>query len=91
MQSSDYSNHPAFQNLSPEKLELLMQFATGNKPNTPTEMMSYLMGFRKKAQDKGITFEEQESNFIIEQLTASMNPADRQKAQMILQMIKRRR
>lgn len=91
MQSSDYSNHPAFQNLSPEKLELLLQFAAGSKPNTPAEMMSYLMGFRKQAQEQGITFEEQESDFIIEQLTASMNPADRQKAQMLLRMIKRRR
>ncbi|MCD8231670.1 MAG: hypothetical protein LUD14_07630 [Clostridiales bacterium] len=90
MTTDEMQNNPAFQNLSPEKLEFLMNFMSEEKTGSAREMMRMLTAFSGKARDRGIRFSEQETDFVIDHLMESMPPAEKQRAKMILRMLKRR-
>lgn len=91
MESNDLKNNPAFQNLSPEKLEFLMNFMGQQKTNNAKDMMAMLMAFSNKAKGQGIQFSSNETDFIIEHLKESMSPQERQRVDMILNMMKLQR
>lgn len=88
MESNDLKNNPAFQNLSPEKLQFLMNFMGQQKTNNAKDMMALLMAFSNKAKGQGIQFSQNETDFIIEHLKESMSPQERQRVDMILNMMK---
>lgn len=91
MDTSDFLNNSAFQNLSGEKLRFLMEFMQRTKPHSSGEMLPFLMGFVNGARKQGISFSEDETNFIIEHLKETMTPQERQKTDMILRMMRSRR
>ncbi|MCD8365632.1 MAG: hypothetical protein LUC83_07465 [Clostridiales bacterium] len=90
MTSNDMQNNPAFQNLSPEKLQFLISFMGQEKSNNARDMMSLLMAFSGKAKKQGILFSAEETDFIIGHLTESMSPGERQRANMIINMLKQK-
>ena len=45
MDQNFFSQNPAFQNISPEKLAFLMNFMNQEKPNSSRDMMAFLMNF----------------------------------------------
>lgn len=89
--SDDFVNNPAFQNLSPEKLQFLMNFMGQKKTTNSREMMALLMAFSNKAKGEGIQFSQTETDFIIDHLKESMSPQERQRTDMILNMMRNRR
>ena len=50
MDQNFFSQNPAFQNISPEKLAFLMNFMNQEKPNSSRDMMAFLMNFVAKSQ-----------------------------------------
>ncbi|MCC8152019.1 MAG: hypothetical protein LIO96_11355 [Lachnospiraceae bacterium] len=90
MTPNDLQNNPAFQNLSQEKLQFLMNFMGQEKSGSARDMMSLLMAFSGKTRSQGIQFSGDETDFIIGHLMESMSPAERQKANMILSMIRKK-
>lgn len=88
MENKDIKNNPAFQNLSPEKLQFLMKFMGQPKTNNAKEMMALLMAFSSKAKGEGIQFSENETDFIIEHLKENMSPQEQQQTNLILNMLK---
>ena len=89
MNESDISKNPAFQNLSPEKLQFLKSFMGQQKSSNANEMLALLMAFSGKAKGQGIQFTQYETDFIIEHLKENMSPQDRQKTEMILKMMRK--
>ncbi|MCD7865688.1 MAG: hypothetical protein LUG54_06665 [Clostridiales bacterium] len=88
MNASELKNNPAFQNLSAEKLEFIMNFMNQKKTSDAKDMMAMLMAFSGKAKNQGIQFSDNETDFIIEQLKVSMSPEERQKTDLILRMMR---
>lgn len=88
MNSAELKNNSAFQNLSPEKLEFILNFMNQEKTDNAKDMMAMLMAFSGKAKNQGIQFSDNERSFIIEHLKESMSPEERQKTDLILRMIK---
>lgn len=84
-------NNAQLKNISPEKLKFLMEMTQKNSGSTPQDMMAALMAASSAAQKSGVSFDSNESNLIIEVLKQNMSPADRQKADLILNMMKRNR
>lgn len=83
-------NNPLFQNLSPEKLQFLMEFQNQQKPNNASSAAPFFMNTMQQAQQKGIQFSQDESSLLINLLMQNMPEADRKKAEMILMMMKKR-
>ena len=92
MNPGDLLNHPQLQNISPEKLSLLMELAKSSAPgnNTPKDVASSLKNAADTAKQEGINFSSDERELIIEVLKQNMPPAEQKKADLILQMMKGR-
>lgn len=87
--NSNIFNHPAFQNLSPEKLHFLMEFQNTSKPSSMQSAAPFFMQMLRQARSKGIQFSEDESSLLIDILKQNMTPQEQKKADMILNMIKK--
>lgn len=83
--------NPAFSNLSPEKLQFLMEFQNMQKPSSMKDAAPFFMQSMKQAQNKGIQFSNEESSLLIEILKQNMSPEEQKKADMIMRMMQMRR
>ena len=82
-------NNPQLNNISPEKLQFLMELASQNKGSTPKDMMSSLTAASSAAQDKGVSFDSSEMDLIVEVLKMNMSEGERRKADMIMSMMRK--
>lgn len=89
MNPADLLNNPQLQNISPEKLALLMNLAQTNSPKeTPQEMAASLKNASETAQQQGINFSSSERDMIVEVLKQSMSPQEQKKVDLLMQMMK---
>lgn len=89
MNPADLLNNPQLQNISPEKLALLMNLAQNNSPKeTPQEMAESLKTASETAQKQGINFSSNEREMIVEVLKQNMSPQEQKKVDLLMQMMK---
>lgn len=91
MDPSILLNHPMLNNISPEKLQFLMEMTKQEKGSTPKDMAAALMAASAAAQKKGVGFDSSEMDLIVEVLKQNMPESDKKKADMILNMMKGRK
>ena len=91
MDPSILLNNPHLKNISPEKLQFLMELAGQDQGASPKDMASNLMAASAAAQKKGVGFEASEMDLIVEVLKQNMSEGDRKKADLILSMMKGRK
>ena len=90
MDQNFFSQNPAFQNISPEKLAFLMNFMNQEKPSSSRDMMTFLMTFTTKARRQSISFTTDETDFIIQHLKQNLSQADQQRVDQVLRLLKRK-
>lgn len=90
MNPQDLLNNPQLQNISPEKLNLLMKLAQNTSPSasTPKDMASSLKNASERAGKEGLDFSSEERDLIIEVLKQNLPPQERQKVELMMQMMK---
>lgn len=89
MNPADLLNNPQLQNISPEKLALLINLAQNNSPKeTPQEMAESLKNASETAQKQGINFSSNEREMIVEVLKQNMSPQEQKKVDLLMQMLK---
>lgn len=81
-------NNKNFANISPEKINFLMQFAAQNKTGNAKEMSNMILGAVNNAKKEGIQFTPNETDLIIEILKQNMSPEEQRKADQILTLMK---
>lgn len=64
--------------------------ANQQKSTTPKDMMSSLMSASTTAKEKGVKFDSSETDLIVEVLKQNMSDSDKSKADMILNMMRKR-
>lgn len=80
--------NPALNDISPEKLQFLMDFASNNTDTKDAKSMaSTVMNAANNAKQNGMTFSNTETTLLIELLKQNMSEAERVKADKMLQMI----
>ena len=79
-------NNPDLSKLDPEKLKFLLELSTQNKSVSAKEMMSSLMSAKNSANERGLSFSNEEMTLIIEILKQHMNQEEKQKVDRILQL-----
>lgn len=88
MDSNIFNNNENFANISPEKLNFLMQFAAQNKSGDAKQMSNMIMGAVNAAKQEGIQFTPNETDMIIEVLKQNMSPEEQRKAEQILMLMR---
>ncbi len=90
MNPQDLLNNPQLANISPEKLQFLMELAKNNSPNasTPKEMAESIKNASENVKKEGVSFSPNERDLIIEALKQSMPPQEQKKVDLLMQMMK---
>ncbi len=86
--SAPFSNNPLFQTIPKEKQAFLQAFANQNLGGTPNELAGQLSSAAAEAKEKGLTFSDAETSLLIGILKQNMSPAEQQKADRIIQLVK---
>lgn len=86
-----FQNNPLLQNMAPEKLQFLMNFASSQKPTDIKEMMPFLLGAMNSAKANNIQFTDPETELLITILKQNMSEEEAIKADKIIQLMKSRR
>lgn len=80
--------NPALNDISPEKLQFLMDFASNNADTKDAKSMaSTVMNAANNAKQNGMTFSNTETTLLIELLKQNMSEAERVKTDKMLQMM----
>ncbi len=73
----DFSGNPAFQAMSGEKQKMIELLAESLYHKNITEALPQIMAWKKKMQEKNISFTAEENKILTEVLMAEMSPAQR--------------
>ena len=84
-------NNPMLANMSPEKLQFLMNFAGSRKPTEMKDMMPFLLSAMNSAKSKDLQFSDTETDLLFSVLKQNMSPEEAQKADKIIRMMRERR
>lgn len=84
-------NNPLLANMSPEKLQFLMHFASSEKPTDMKEMLPFLLSVSNSAKAKDIQFTDPETELLVNILKQNMSEEEAKKADKIMQLMKNRR
>ena len=85
---NDFWNNPGLKNMSPEKLQFLMNFASKEKPTNIKDMMPFLLGTMNAAKTNNIQFTDPETEMLIALLKQNMS---KDKADKIIRLMKERK
>lgn len=89
MNPSDLLNNPQLNNISPDKLAMLMELAKNNAATgSPQEMAASLKNASETAKKEGMNFSSGERDMIIEVLKQNMPPQEQKKVDLIMGMMK---
>lgn len=88
MDNNLFQNNPVFNNLSPEKLAFLMNFANAKKPTQMQEMMPFLMSSMNQAKKENIQFTPSESDLLIDILKKNLSPEEARKVDLMMRIMK---
>lgn len=80
---NELKNNPALKDISPEKLELLVKLVTKAETLKQNELMPFFISVTREANSKGLTFNDAETEIILNVLKKKMSPADIKKIEMI--------
>lgn len=83
-----FKRQSCLNDISPEKLQFLMDFASNNADTKDAKSMaSTVMNAANNAKQNGMTFSNTETTLLIELLKQNMSEAERVKADKMLQMM----
>lgn len=85
------NNNPMLKNMSPEKLQFLMNFAGSQKPTDIKDMMPFLLGTMNSAKEKNIQFTAPETELLVQILKQNMSEEEAAKADKIIKLMQNRR
>ena len=80
-------NNPLLNDMSAEKLEFIMNFASKDKPTNMKDAMPFLMANMNIAKKKNINFTAPEIQLIAEILTQNASPSEKAKINRIMSMM----
>lgn len=83
MAEIDWTNHPKLKNIDEKKLKLIKLITEQAKKQNPDEMVSFFMAVNAKANSMGISFNDDETDLILEVFKTKMSPADIKKIDTI--------
>lgn len=91
MKDLAWINHPAMKNIDARKLAILVDLANEAEGKSAEKALPLLISANAKLKALGLTFTTQESDLIVEILTADMPPQEKQKLELIKKMMPKKK
>jgi len=86
--NSNWKQDPRLKNMNPQKLSMLTEFAKRAEATPKDQLVQTLMSLSAEANQKGIQFNDEETDLLISIIGANMNPSERQRIETIRMLSK---
>lgn len=86
--NEEWSNNPMLKNIDPIKLSILNEFASEAERKNPNELLPFFMASMQNANTKGISFNDSETELILNVLKKRMSSQDIKKIETIRNLSK---
>ena len=83
MDTQNWSENPKLKNIDPKKLNLIEMLTQQANSKKPDEILPFFLAVNAKANEMGISFNDDETELILEALKSKMTPSDIKKIDMI--------
>lgn len=83
-----WTDHPSLEGIDAQKLDLLNSLAQQGKGKSPQELLPFLMSAASQNRSKGLNFSSKEMETIIQVLKIGKSPAEIQRMEQMIQMLK---
>ena len=83
MMNNDWIKNPRLKNIDEKKLKLLISLTEQAEKKEPDKLLPFFIEVTTKANSMGITFNDDETDVILNVLKAKMAPEDIKKIEMI--------
>ena len=83
MENQDWSANPKIKNIDAKKLSLIQTLAEQAGSKKPEEVLPFFLAINAKANEMGISFNDEETEIILDALKSKMSPSDIKKIDMI--------
>lgn len=83
MENQDWMNNPALENIDPAKLKLLTEMVEQAKTKNKDELLPFFLALNNKAASMGISFNDAETEIILNVFKTKMSPKDIKKIETI--------
>ncbi len=85
---NSWMNDPSLSHIDPKKIALLQSFAAQGNGKSNTELLNLLMEAAGTFQKENVNFTPNETDLIVQVLTANKSPAEKAKIQKMISLIK---
>ena len=85
----DWKKDPRLRMMNPEKVRLLEHFADRIKHTEKNQLLEAFMAMNLEAKQRGLQFNDKETELITGILTSEMAPADKKKLDMLKMLSKK--
>lgn len=86
---ANWKKDPRLKNMSREKLELLTEFANRIEHTEKNKLMEAFMSINLEAQQKGVQFNDRETDLLVTILSSGMPPAEKKRLDMLKMLSKK--
>lgn len=83
MDTQNWSENPKLKNIDPKKLNLIEMLTQQANSKKPEEILPFFLAVNAKANEMGISFNDDEAELILDALKSKMSPSDIKKIDMI--------
>ncbi|MBP3338084.1 MAG: hypothetical protein J6L69_01605 [Lachnospiraceae bacterium] len=83
MSNKEWMNNPALKNIDATKLALLTELVEQAETKSKDELLPFFLSINMKAKEKGIDFNDAETEVILNVLKTKMSPQDIKKIETI--------
>jgi hypothetical protein len=82
-----FFDNPIFADMSPEKMQFLLDFARKEKPISMKDAMPFLMANMRQAKQQNLKFSKPEIQLICELLSKDLPPAQQEQIRKLMSML----
>ncbi|MDO5134676.1 MAG: hypothetical protein Q4D55_01380 [Eubacteriales bacterium] len=84
----DWKSNPKLAGMNKEKLDLLSSLASQGIGKSPSELLPFLMGAASQGKQKGLKFNKEEIDTIIQVLKMGKSPQEAEKLDRVVSLMK---
>lgn len=86
---ADWKKDPRLKAMNPEKIKLLEHFAERVQHTEKNQLMQAFMAMNMEARQRGLQFNDKETNLVVSILTSGMAPEERKKLDVLKMLSKK--
>ena len=86
--NSNWKQDPRLKKMNPQKIALLNEFANRVEHTPQNQLMTTLMSLNAEANQKGIQFNNEETDLLISIMSANMSPAEKNRMETLRMLSK---